>query len=786
MNTPSDRLVNAAVHEAFGCDGDGSEMWQELFECSPIALSYVDVNGNQIAINQAFAELVGYESTELASIRVADLTRPEDQEWTRGYLARLVSGEIDHFHTDKVFVRKDGSHVTVTGRIRSVRTAVGRCLGLLGAFHQAEQRGYVEDQRLRRLLSFSDATVTVVDVNGSVLETTGRYQDVLGYPPEFWENRTVFDLLAPGQELIATTFRDEVLANPGERRSAEFRLVSARGEQHAIRLHALNLLDNAEVNGIILTTINITEERQIFEGLHERTATAEAVVNAQTMLLATVSHELRNPLHALQGVAELLVTESLQPRALALASELLAQLTGLTDLTQDLLDTAEASAGTVRVRPDRVALHPLVREVARYGDAMVTNVGSQARIECIIEPGVPELVVSDAVRLRQILRNLVGNAIKFTANGAIELRVSTRANGVVRFTVTDFGSGIPYGDLERIREPFVTGVMAGSKGGAGLGLSIVSRTVAALHGTLHVASTLGVGSVFAVDIPLEPVSSGGGPNAAAVSERGTGTEFDPAGAVVLVVEDNAVNQQLARGQLSRLGMEAHIVGSGEEAIELLMSPDCPRFDVVLMDHGLPGMNGVETMHAIRSLGGERAALPVICVTASGAVTDQHRFMAEGMDGFVSKPASLASIRAGIAAVLLARTEVSSEVSAEVSAEVEPVGRRTSRILIDDTLAALCEDFGDVALIRELAVTFIGEMPSRVSAIVGNDRHGGSSHGGSSQAAHTLKGAAWLLGANDIGALCNDIENGAIVDVDRLAVLAADAVSNLQGWLDGTP
>ncbi len=782
INKTSELLLRAAAREASRPSGTGSEIWHELFECSPIALSYVDVHGNLIAVNPAFGDLVGYESTELSAIRVSDLTRPEDQEWTRGYLGRLISGEIDQFTTDKVFVRKDGSHVTVTGRIRSVRNTDGVCLGLLGTFLPAEQRGQVEDQRLRRLLSFSDATVTVVDENGAVLETTGRYQDVLGYPPEFWEHRTIFDLLAPGQELIALAFRDEVLAHPGQRRSTELRLVAATGGTHAIRLHALNLLDNPQVNGVILTTINITEELEMFEGLHQRTATAEAVVHAQTMLLATVSHELRNPLHALQGVAELLVSESLPPRALALASELLAQLTGLTDITQDLLDTAQASAGTVRVRPGRVALHPLVHEVVRYGEAMVAKLDSQATVHCTIETGVPELVVSDAVRLRQILRNLVGNAIKFTPTGTVELHVSKHDHGVVRFAVKDSGSGIPEGDLERIREPFVTGALAGSQGGAGLGLSIVTRTVAALNGTLDVTSTMGEGSVFSVDIPLESVSVAPVPQPSATGQLVADNDFDPAGTVVLVVEDNAVNQQLARGQLSRLGMEAHIVGSGEEAIELLTSADCPPFNVVLMDHGLPGMNGVETMLAMRALGGSVAALPVICVTASAAVTDQQRFLAEGMDGFVSKPASLASIRAGIIAVLTATKDTPPGIAPAGAAAGEPLtpGEIESKVQVAETLAGLCDDFGDVDLVRELVGTFIDEMPTRLSAIVANEQVGASA-----RAAHTLKSSARLLGATDLGALCDAIEHGAQVDVERLSALCAESLVNLKGWLADT-
>ncbi len=785
------------------------QLWKEMFMAAPVALSFVDTVGNQIACNEAFSELVGYTAEELVHIRVSDLTREGDREWTRGYHRRLVAGEIDRYSTDKVFVHKNGSHVTVSARIQAVRSPDGSCLGLLAAFTPAQARGRVEDERLRRLLAHSDATVTVVDETGAVLEATGRYQSVLGYPPEFWENRTIFDLLAPGQELKALGFRDEVLANPGQRRSTELRLVSATGEVHAIRLHALNLLANPDVRGVILTTINITEELQLFEGLNERTATAEAVVKAQTLLLASVSHELRNPLHALQGVAELLVNESLSSRAQNLAAELLSQLTGLTDLTQDLLDTAQASAGTVRVRPTRVSLHPLVREVVRYGEAMASGAGSSALVHCTIGPEVPQLVWSDVVRLRQILRNLVGNAVKFTPSGEVHVHVSNVGGGYLRFCVKDTGAGIPQDDLQRIREPFVTGALAGSQGGAGLGLSIVHRTVKALGGTLNVTSILGSGATFTVDLPMAAAADE--PAVAPMTPTPTRQVMyrkDPAGSVVLVVEDNLVNQQLARGQLSRLGMVAHIVGSGEEAIELLRGADCPDFDVVLMDHGLPGMDGVETMKAMRTMGGAVSRLPVICVTASAAASDQQRFLADGMDGFISKPASLAAIRDGIAEVL-------AEVLADVAAAAQSTDERVAPIgtagppdlpipgptpkrpdvspspvasssiarseVIDASLRWLIDDFQDGELVASLVETFIDEMPTRLQTICN-----GTSSEDRSRAAHTLKSSARLMGAVDLGSMCEAIEKGGPVDGDTLRGEADLVVGLLNSWAARRP
>jgi PAS domain S-box-containing protein len=740
--------------------------WHEVFSQSPVPLLYIDCEGRHVGSNDAFGELVGYSLDERGRLNVLDITRPVDRRWTRWYLGRLMRGESEEYETVKQFVRKDGSELSVTARVRAICDESNTRVGLLCSFQPSDTRAYVDDVSLRRLLAQSDATVTVLDSHGRVLETTGRYQTVLGYPAEFWENRYIFDLAAPGQEDVCNAFREEVRTTHGERCSIELQLVDAHGRLHDMRIHAVNLLQDFEVAGIVLTMVNITEERRLFEGLRQRTATAEAVIQAQTMLLATVSHELRNPLHALSGVAELLSLESLGERAERLSQELVTQLAGLSDLTQDLLDAAQASAGTVVLRPSVMNLHDLVQEVVRYGQTMTGSKGEIVGVAAAFQPGVPEWIFADPVRVRQILRNLVGNAVKFTDIGQVQINVKlaatvSPATAGVRIEVTDSGSGVSVEDLQRIRQPFVTGAMAGPAGGAGLGLSIVQRTAEAMEGELSIVSVEGTGSTFAVTLPLVVVDA---PVNGGVRTASAGEDVRLIGLNVLVVEDNAVNQELAKVQLTRLGMHPYIVGSGEEAISFCAAGVHP-IDVILMDFRLPGINGIEATSRLRGLSVRLANTPAICLTGSASAADLARFTAHNMT-CIQKPASLAAIRDGI---LQGITRMIPPL---------PDGVSLVRSVVKQQLARLSDDLGGDEVVKSLVETFLQESPDRLRTI-SNGRLGNPEV---RRSAHSLKSSARLFGGVAVGHMCEQFELGIEVDRDDFREQTDQLVSVLEDWV----
>ena len=244
---------------------------------------------------------------------------------------------------------------------------------MLATIVPVDDQPSVGDAGARRLLEFTTDSLTVVDLAGQVRETTGRYAPVLGYPPEFWRTRTVFDLLTEDSNARLLELRQQLLAEPDLPIETEVEVRGADGSIETLQVRAINRLDDPDLRGIVLTTRNVTEHLRTLSELLESRNTAEAVADAQTRLLATVSHELRNPLHAVQGLAELLAEEDLPVGAAELAETLRRQLSSLTQVTQDLLDAARIDAGEVAIVPRSTNVEALVDDVVAVGSAAAVD-----------------------------------------------------------------------------------------------------------------------------------------------------------------------------------------------------------------------------------------------------------------------------------------------------------------------------------------------------------------------------------------------------------------------------
>ncbi len=757
--------------------------WRLVFEQSATPMSVVDIHGRHVASNAAFANLFGYSAEQLKGLDIGRLTRREDQTWTASYVRQLATGAIDEYRTVKEYVRSEGTAFEAELRCSPIRNSDGFCEALLGIITPVEARPAVSDARVRRVLELSQAVVTIMDRDGRILETTGRYRMVLGYPLGFWESRTIFDILERDDVKRVAAFSVEVFASPGTTKQIEVTVRAADGTLHQLLVYAMNLLDDPDVNGILLTTEDVTEERRLVAALAERSHLAESIVEAQTNVLATVAHELRNPLHALQGLAELLVAGQLPESAASLARTLQRQLSALTGITQDLLDTARVDAGAVVLSVSSTDLWLVVEDVVEHGRAAVGK--RPLDVESVRAADVPQWVLADPTRLRQILRNLVGNAVKFTKKGSVRLDVRRAEGETVVFSVIDTGVGIPAEEIGNVLTPFATGSTAGSGKGAGLGLAIVQRFVSAMGGKLSIVSELGKGTTFRIEVPL-PLSTEMASNQPSepTSEEATGT-------TVLVVEDTPDIQQLAKGQLRRLGMNPVIAESGEAALALLMSHDCPPFDVVLMDYQLPGIDGIETTQRIRTLDSRFSSLPVIGVTASASAAHRKAFVDAGMDGFIAKPATLDQIRRAIAdALAVGRTRpTDSEAPVVEAAAEEPPRSAAPGVLDREVLRRLVDDFGDRAVVTDLVEMFLVDLVPRMEVVLESlqtfARDPEADMKQARRAAHTLKSSARMLGALSLADACQLIESGQCVDVDELQRLVAASVDELTAWKGAT-
>lgn len=363
---------------------------------------------------------------------------------------------------------------------------------------------------------------------------------------------------------------------------------------------------------------------------------AEAANQAKSAFLANMSHEIRTPMNGILGMAEL----SLMSNPGDEVREYLELLRGsgkhLLELINDILDLSKIEAGKVELVPRPVDLGKEMEKVLAPLRRTAEDQG--LRFNLAIAHEVPTQLMGDAGRLRQVLVNLISNAIKFTREGSVEVRVSAEEieekRALLRFEVQDTGVGIPEQDLQHIFESFAQGWASAHPeyGGTGLGLTISRELVELMGGTICVESELGKGSTFAFTAEFA-LCNGDAPDMKASKAQ---APVATRSLRILVAEDNQVNQLVMLAMLKRAGHQPDLAVNGHEVLKLLADDS---FDLVLMDIQMPGMKGDEAVRRIRAgeVDGVRTDIPIIALTAYAMEGDQERFLAAGMNGYIAKP-----------------------------------------------------------------------------------------------------------------------------------------------------
>ncbi|MDP3502192.1 MAG: response regulator [Myxococcales bacterium] len=377
----------------------------------------------------------------------------------------------------------------------------------------------------------------------------------------------------------------------------------------------------------------------------------QAAAKTKSRFLANISHEIRTPMHGVLGMTEeLLATHALTPE---LAERIaIIQRSGhqMVSLINDLLDLTKIDAGKLSLTSGPTDVRLVVGDVA----ALFTPLAARKDLDfqTVIEPAVPIWISTDSLRLKQVLTNLVSNAVKFTETGGVKLEARL-VDGALLFQVTDTGVGITAEVLPRLFSAFEQGDPSSTRrhGGTGLGLALSRQLVSLLGGALTVESTKGQGSSFRITMPV--VAAEGSEVAATLPSPRPAARL-----TVLVVDDNPINRRVAEGLLSRAGHDVRSAANGQEAIDAIAATP---IDAVLMDCHMPVMDGFEATERIRRLDSPRAQTPIIAVTASASAEDREACQRAGMNGFLAKPVSFNELVEALAAVTpSARYERSSE------------------------------------------------------------------------------------------------------------------------------
>ncbi|MGD1095780.1 MAG: PAS domain S-box protein [Bryobacteraceae bacterium] len=637
------------------------------------------------------------------------------------------------------------------GRVWFFRDITGR--------KQAEQALKNSEEKFRQLAEnirevfwiMSAATHEILYISSAYEQVWGRSCDSLYQNPMSWMEAIHPDDLERAHAVFARLIQ-------GEPSDSEYRIRTPDGQEKWIRDRRFPIRGQAgELIRVVGIAEEITERKRYEAELIRAREGADAANRAKSCFLANMSHEIRTPMKGVLGMGQLLLDTDLTLEQRQYVD--IAQSSGraLLALIDDILDLSKIEARKIELENLRFNPRQTIEDVAQLLQVQAQTKGLDLRSR--VTPEVPPALCGDAYRLRQVLTNLAGNAVKFTERGGVTMNAAleNRQDGklTVRFTITDTGIGIRPDQVKEIFSPFVQADVSTTRkyGGTGLGLAICRQLVERMGGTIGVESREGYGSTFWFTAVFEPASSIQ-PKLASAQTSARGTEVTPgtprkaSAGRILMAEDNATNRYVGLAQLKKLGYEASAVTNGAEAIEAIQRG---KYDLVLMDCAMPVMDGFEATRGIRAFNPD---IPIIAITADAMPSDRDRCLTEGMNDYISKPVDLKRL-ADVVARWLPGLPVPFDGEALVA-----------RLIGDRELAG-------VAL-----QAFLEDLPTQLDNL--RQRLDQADASGAREQAHTLKGAAATVGAEGLRAIALAMERaGTTGRLDQCGELLPRAVEEFE-------
>ena len=638
-----------------------------------------DRDGTIIEANDFFCAISGYSREELIGQTHRIINSGfHSQEFWKSLWGTILGGEV--WRGQICNRAKSGSLYWVESTIFPCKDSTGAIVKFLAIRTDITARKRAEEEilRSRKLLAdildaASEVSIIATDPDGTISLFNRGSEQMLGYTAQEVVGRVTPAIIHSSREVEERggelsremgypvegfrVFVTKPEIAGAERR--EWTYVRKDGSTLRVSLAVTAIRSSdGRILGYLGVAQDITELKQAERVLAQARDQAIEASRLKSEFLANMSHEIRTPMNGIIGMNDLLLDTSLTPEQRACAETVQASAQSLLTLINDILDLSKIEAGKLELEQVEFDLEELVKESVSLLAVSARNKG--LAFSTAISPDVPRRLAGDPARLRQILINLAGNAIKFTAEGRVSLSATAEeiagSRITIRFDVSDTGIGIEAGKLGSLFQNFtqVDASMTRKFGGTGLGLSISRQLVEMMGGTIRVRSVPGEGSTFTFTVVFQRPSGPSRARAPHMEAPGGfsdafSAEFkasQPQGAMILLVEDNSINQRVVLGRLAKLGLKADTVEDGTSALKAL---ERRRYHLVLMDVQMPVMDGYAVTRAARDPASRVLdhAVPIVAITAGAMQGDRERCLEAGMDDYLSKPLREAELVAAL-------------------------------------------------------------------------------------------------------------------------------------------
>lgn len=753
-----------------------SERYRKMaVEVSRLGTWTLDIPSGKIYWSQRCAEIFGLDSAEdLTLERTLECIHPED----RGRVEKALQASLDdrtEYRVNYRVVHPDGEVGWVTDAARVSVDDNNEPLAIEGIVLDISEHKEIEEKLaatvalLTAQQEVSPDGILATDSDFHVISFNRRFAEMWQMEPTLLESDSSQAVLEHMRTQLSDPERfssdvEELADKLKGKTFDEFRLTDGRIlEEFSAPVPDADGRDP----GRIWYYRDITRRKLYQQALHEAKEEAQAADRAKSNFLATMSHEIRTPMNGVLGMLELLSLGELDADQRTTVRVIHESTRSLQRLIDDILDLSKIEADKLDIHPEPASVEQLMSDIhALFSGAAISR---GLEFSCSCDPEIPSAVCVDSLRLKQILNNLISNALKFTPSGEIRVRAERVGcgdeNDQVRFSVTDTGIGIAPADQARLFEPFTQAdeTITRNFGGTGLGLTICKRLVELMGGDIELDSEPGRGTTMTFILPLERASAAElpeerdpenvvlpgpafrrrrpAPSVQAAEEQGT---------LVLVVDDHPTNRLVLVRQLDALGYAAETAEDGLQALELWNSG---RYGLLLLDVNMPRMDGFEVTREIRELEAESHGdpTPVIAWTANALRGDAEACFLAGMDDYLSKPAELVDLKEKLDYWLPINGDEEGEApdsGAALADESGPIDRAVLAVIAGN----------DTASVREILCDFRKATESDVVALeqAVSQEEGGTVR----RAAHRIKGSSRMVGATRLSEISEQLEQAA--------------------------